>query len=283
MKRKKRILLLLRNKDILKNNSPKSYFGWIYDCASDYDFDFWGDGISDTSIFSLNNKIDNFKPDFIYLSLRKKYQISTYNLDSYWLPDLTNIKVPKIFVEVDCYKYDANDSWYKQFDRVLCRQPWWGNWSEVPLFRWSVPEKSFPCAIHKRVGIFFVGRYDGKAYDVRIKMKQMFDSKIGFVVKFSSYFDFMKSVSALICPTESAYGNFIPKKLYEYSASGAAVITNCILEMAGISELEKFVIHYNDLDDLGGKLNIDFRPYHNKAIEVMRNHTHKIRYKELFG
>ena len=35
--------------------------------------------------------------------------------------------------------------------------------------------------------------------------------------------------------------------------------------------------------DLKNKLSMDFTSYHDKAIPLMKNHTHKIRYKELFG
>jgi hypothetical protein len=50
-----------------------------------------------------------------------------------------------------------------------------------------------------------------------------------------------------------------------------------------MEDLDKVVIHYTDLKDLREKLKMDFTPYYNKAREVIKNHTHKIRYKELFG
>jgi hypothetical protein len=271
--RKKRILMILRDKDLRKNK--RSHFHWAKDCVNDYDFDYWGKDITSTSLKSLKRTIDYFKPDYIYMTIRKKYEK--------WLPDLTSIKVPKIFVEVDVCYYNVNDSWYKQFDKLLCREPSWNGWNNIPLFRWSVPEKAFPLQENKRSGIYFIGRTDGKAYTVRRELKSLLGDRIGFLIKYSSYWEFMKTSSALVCPTNNDFGNYTPTKLFEYLASGSAVITNCDFNMAGIPEMEKFVIKYTDIKDLESKLSMDFVPFHNKAIESMRNHTHRIRYRELFG
>jgi len=277
----KRILLILRKKDTSERGN-KQHFTWINDCKADYEFDYWGLGITKTTLKNLKKKIDIFKPDFIYMTFKKKYQLSTYNTKDYWLPDLTNIKVPKIFVEVDTWKYDVNDSWYAQFDQVYCRCPWWNGWDNVPLFRWSVQECAFPAQAHERSGIYFFGRYNGKMYSTRRKIRFLLQDKIDFYIKYSNYWKYLQTSSALICPTESDAGDFIPMKLFEYLASGAAVITNCDLNRAGIPELEPYIIRYNGLGDLQSKLSMDFVNYHDKAIPLMRNHTHRIRYKELF-
>jgi len=285
MKRKKRILVILRRKDRGKKNKP--HFVWIDDCREIYDIDFWGKDICDTSLSSLKKKVDSFKPDFLYFSLRKKYQISTYNTTNFWIPDLTTIKVPKIFVEVDTCYYDANDPWYKQFDKLYCREPLWNGWDKIPLLRWSVAKKNFPSKKirrNKRSGIFFMGKMDGQAYEQRRNLRRLFGDKIKFIRQINlNYLNTMFSASALLCPTENYYGNYTPTKLFEFLASGAAVLTNCDMKQAGIPELEDFVIKYNDEKDLESKLDMDFSPYYNRAIPAMKNHTHVIRYRELFG
>ena len=284
---------------------------WLIDCSDDYEIYNWGKGISeDYSLNNLKKIIDSFKPDYIYMTMRKKYEK--------WLPDLTHIKVPKIYVEVDNYAYNYNDSWYKQFDKILCRQPIWGkhhrkfyidenklsgdiislkdykvilnnllSWEKVPLFRWSVPEKAFMFSknIKTRKGIYFVGRMKKEIYYARNLMKKIFRSKIVFRkgIKKDNYWKLLASASALICPSESNFGTFVPTKLFEYAASGAAVLTNCNLKRYQVEDLDKVVIHYANWKDLNRKLKMDFEPYYNKAREIMKNHTHRIRYKELFG
>ena len=276
----KKILFICRSSSFGSLNAPAN-IGWAKDCLSDYDIQYWGKGFSeDLSFKSLSRTIDSFRPDFIYLTLRKKYKG--------WLPDLTSIKVPKIFVEVDSQKYNSKDEWYRQFDRILCREPSFGNWKKVPLFRWSVPEVSIPSSSElkniKRKGIKLIGHCCGATYPVRKRLSRSLSDSVWFgKIKGAKYWESLKSSSALLCPTESVYGNFTPTKLFEFLASGAAVITNCDMKQAGIPELEEFVIKYNNEKDLNAKLSMDFSSYYNKAIPAMRNHTHRIRYKELFG
>ena len=93
----------------------------------------------------------------------------------------------------------------------------------------------------------------------------------------------LHTASALLCPTESNYGAFVPAKFFEFAASGATVVTNCDYVSYGIPELKGKVIDYTDLNSLEALFDMDFSKYHYKASKVMRNHTHKIRYKELFG
>ena len=295
---KKRILVLLRAKDVIKTKRKNSaIWRWVDDCRADYDIKFWGRDLSVDGTFSLwgnkftkkhmlsslKKKIDIFKPDFIYLTQRKEYET--------WLPDLTNIPVPKIYVEVDSQYYNVNDPWYKQFDILKCREPSFNGWDKVPLFRWSVPEKSFPVGHAKRNGIYFIGQIRDEIYPKRKQLKRLFYKNIIFKKKIynSVYWKIMHNASCLVCPTESVFGNFTPAKLFEYLASGAAVLTNCNFKNAGIPEMEEFIIRYKNYarapgrKDMRIKLSMDFSPYYNKAIPLMREHTHRIRYKELFG
>lgn len=189
---KKRILFLLRKYDFLNRRRRTD---WVNDCSKNYDIDFWGHLISETSIQNLRNKIDGFKPDYIYLTRRKRYKAYDGRLKErvYWLPDLSLItNVPKIFVEVDTWMYPSSDPWYTQFDQLYRRQYDWGDWEGIPLFKWSVPEASFLHTKSKRNGIYFVGiashitRINDKNVDI-YKDRQEINSrfkKIKFVKAF---------------------------------------------------------------------------------------------------
>lgn len=281
---KKKILIILREKDLFGNHDNRGHCSWHKECGELFDFDFWGYGLGKTTLKSLTRKIDQFKPDYLYASLKKKYYV--YNPltkeEECWLPDLTSIRIPKIYVEVDTWKYSSLSPWYSQFTHLYCRCPWWNDWSNVPLFRWSIPQCSFSTMKIKRKGIYFIGHWQGKGYEKRREIEESFRDTIVFCIKHRNYWDYLHKASALICPTESDYGDFIPIKLFEYLASGAAVITNCNVEMAGIPEVKDLVIRYSNMDDLKDKLMFDFSPYHNMAVDIMRNHIHSIRYKEIF-
>jgi len=294
-------ILFIYNKPASKKAELKQqiHIDWVKDCRDMYNVNFWGKGYSDTDLISLQKVIDNFKPDFIYMTMRKRY--------IKWLPDLTNIKVPKIFVECDEYKWDSSESWYNQFDRVLCRQPWWEHvfasrpyktigvqmrkkeksWEKIPVFKWSVREHAFPTRKDmkkERKHVVFMGAVTRRGYTDRKMIRVKYRNQIVFNKCFGyRYWLTLYGASAAICPTESNYGGFVPAKLFEYLASGTAVITNCDLVRYGIPELEPFVIKYKTIAHLGKILKMDFKPYHNKAIDAMRNHTHKVRYRELFG
>ena len=290
--KKKKILFLLREYDF-RNKRRRT--DWTIDCSKIYDIDFWGYKITKTTLKSLQKKIDIFKPDFIYLTRRKRYRIYDEKLGKkiYWLPDISSIKVPKIFVEVDTWAYNSNDDWYKQFDKVYRRQYNWGSWDSVPVFRWSAPNIAFPKGKKSnREGLYFIGIYkhinnimgqDINTYQVRTDIKKRFNQIKYITAFYENYWKKLHMASALVCPTESMYGDFIPEKLFEYLASGAAVITNCDLISYGVPDLEKNVIRYTDLDDLETKLSLDFKSYHNQAKNVMKNHTHCVRYREIFG
>ena len=294
------------------------HFDWILDCAQDYIIDMWGKGYGSTSADSLKEKTDSFKPDFIYMTIRKRY-FDPVSCDT-WLPDLTCIKITKIFVECDEWANDRKDKWYDQFDKIYCRQPIWKfkysvklnftyflnkkikkpekkysdyesyinnikSWKNIPLFRWSVPEKAFMFSKKHKKGIYFVGQCKGP-YDFRKQMRIIFRKKGSIIfikAKMDNYWKLLGSTSALVCPTESNYGDFVPAKIFEYAASGAAILTNCDLISYNMPDLDKVVIKYTDLNDLEEKLKMDFTSYYGKAREVIKNHTHKIRYKELFG
>ena len=114
---KKRILFICDKERVGKYNAAL-HFDWVYDCTSDYNIDFWGKGYGCIQIGDLEKKIDSFKPDYLYLTMRKQYEK--------WLPNLERTRVPKIFVENDNWEYSADDLWYRQFDRLYSRQSLWG-------------------------------------------------------------------------------------------------------------------------------------------------------------
>ena len=273
--KKKKILYLL-NKKFHTFRSNRQHTNWVYDCMPNMSIRFWGKNISqELSMLSLKKVVDVFKPDYIYATIRRRYED--------WLPDITSIKVPKIFVEMDTWHYSPKDPWYNQFDILKCRCPWWNGWDEVPFFQWSVPEKSFPIEKISRNGIYFIGEWEKGTYTVRREMHKRFKDKIQFCrVEGRNYWDSLHKAGALICPTESGYGDFIPSKLFEYASSGAAVITNCNLKRAGLTGIQSKIINYTDLDSIEAILDMDFEQYHGKAIRVMRKNTHAKRYKELF-
>jgi len=277
IKPKKRILYILHKK-LIKFKSNRQHTNWIYDCLPHMHIDFWGKNIDENiSITSLKKKIDRFKPDYIYMTIRRRYED--------WLPDITSIKVPKIFVEMDTWHYSPKDPWYNQFDILKCRCPWWNDWKKVPFFQWSVPEKSFPTgSLERKKRVYFIGQWLKRKYPSRVDIKKKYGDKIRFYkIERQSYWDSLHAAGAVICPTESVFGDFIPSKLFEYVASGAAVITNCNLKRAGLTGLHnKQIIPYKSVADLNKILDMDFVPYHNQALEYMREHTHAQRYKGLF-
>ena len=310
---KKRILFIFDKRKSSQSANRLAHAYWTNECSSDFDITMWGNGFGETSIASLNRVIDTFKPDYIYCTLRSAYQDKKTH--EVWLPDLSSIRVPKIYVEVDTWEWKSNDDWYSQFDKIYCRIPKWGKrsqkyveglgsrkdfdrqignadtWINTPFFRWSVSESLLNINYtYPRNGVYFIGRATMPMYEHRIHMSKRFKHKIKFkpgpyVMKMldkEKYWQKLCSASALVCPTESAYGDFIPSKLFEYAASGAAVVTNCDLKWYDMSDLEEAVIKYTDLDDLDEKLSLDFTRFYGKCREVMRNHTHRVRYKEIF-
>jgi len=329
-------ILFIVNKVHFENPKKRMHYEWMEDCSKDYDIDFWGLGYYDCSLHSLKNKIDSIKPDYIYLTGRGRLQK--------WLPDISDIKnIPKIFVEIDSYKYDRNDSWYDQFNNIYSRQPIWEfkqnkmvdehyfyhahkihvfnlnlkygsnikfskkkakkdasityqkmlkrikqskTWNKTPLFRRSVSELSINLnnTSQERSGIYMIGSNVALVSQERYFMTERFKHKINILTEWdvAKYNNILRSASALVCPTGSVYGDYTPAKLFEFSASGAAVITNCDLELCNMNDLQNAVIHYTDLDSLDSKLSMDFSLYYGLASKVMLNHTHRIRYKELF-
>ncbi len=272
--------------------------GWVEDCQSLFKIKMWGLGYNDAcNLKGLKAVIDSFKPDCIYMTKRKNYVK--------WLPDLTNITVPKILVEVDTYKYNLHNSWYGQFDRLLCRSPFWcetflsrpektisesiqkriEEWKKIPTFKWSVPEKSLNSRERKRRGIYFMGAVYRRGYTDRKMMHKSLRKKVIFC-KFlnDEYWNILHKAAATICPTESNYGSFVPAKLFEFLASGSAVITNCDLIRYGAPELDQYVIKYTNLKNLRKNLlKHNFPAYYGSAVATMRKrHLHKVRYKSLF-
>ena len=303
---KKKILFICKKECLNKYNSSL-HFDWVNDCSADYDIDFWGRGFGSYKISNLRKKIDAFKPDYLYLTMRKHYED--------WLPDLTNIKVNKIFVENDNWEYSARDSWYRQFDQLYSRQSIWGKksrkynkelcseskfkkrisylktWESFPMFNWSVSESSLTGGKSTRNGVFCIGWRQSPMYENRRHMKGELSRYIRFLPKGSAqrlsqkeYWKVLYSASALVCPTDSSYGDFIPAKMFEYAASGAAVLTNCdLIRYADMPDLDSVVIKYKNLQDLIDLIkNTDFKKHYNVARDVIRNYTHRIRYREIF-
>jgi len=321
-------ILVIASNTHTSNNRKRIHNNWTEECASIYNIDFWGPGYSNLKIKDLKNKIDSFKPDFIYLTHRNNYKC--------WLPDISSIKVPKIFVEVDSYKWPRNNSWYSQFDSIYTRQPCWdfkttkpfserhfykiykfllskkniksnkkqttieahrlykkclkriqyaSSWRKTPLFRWSVSEKFITKENEDRKGIYFIGRSSLKLSPERFFLCNRFKDKIFLRAEWDKnrYHEILRSASALVCPTGSIYGDYVPAKIFEFAASGAAIITNCDLNSYNLSDLQKVVIPYTDLNNLESKLDMDFKSYYNKTLPIIKNHTHRIRYRELFG
>ncbi len=228
--------------------------------------------------------------------IRKRYYVLDKQSDTkksrLWLPDLTSIKVKKIFLEVDTGYYDANDPWYSQFDEVYVRNKWPYRgkycWKDHPLLKWSVSEHHFNGRINKeervREGIKFIASFK-RMYTERRSIKALYETIICDTVTTPfNYWSELYSAQALLCPREHRHGgNFVPAKIFEYSVSGAAIITNCHLIDYGMEDLNEVVLRYEHRDDIKQFLDMDFTAHYGKAREVMRNHTHKIRYKEMFG
>jgi len=323
-------ILFIGSKRHIVNYKKRINYDWVTDvqCLKCFDINFWGPGYSDSlTIKSLNIIIDKIKPDYIYSYCRGKL--------FKWLPDISSIKVPKIMVELDTYKYSPKDKWYTQFDKVLCRQSIWAKkhspildikhfedrvvhsnivkklkltdatirrsskklykeykrcvarsllWKNVALFRWSIKEEDIYNGNETRSGITFIGVKVERLYHQRKNISRILKDDVQFLVQWDKdkYLNLLRSSSALLCPTESTYGDFIPGKLFEFAASAAAIITNCDLKSYNMKDLDEVVIKYNDVNDLKEKIKMDFAPYYNKANEVMRNHTHGIRYTEIF-
>lgn len=313
-------ILFIYVKDYLKYWNHFLHSDWIHDCSDDYIIDFWGVGWNnDLSEKGLLHRVDQFKPDYIYMTISSLYLGNYWSgtKSKCWVPNLSKIKVPKIFVECDTQDSDRNNAFYKQFDKIYCRQPWWDgycreyskkigsidvfngrcknidSWMDTPLFRWSISEKNFKTEIDysKKNGVYFIGHTTSPLYERRNRMKDFFNGKISFLpssgdhkdsLRGENYWNALGNSSALVCPAESNYGGLVPAKIFEYSVSGSAILTNCDLVRFGMSDLDKVVIKYKDWDDLMDKLNMDFSKYYGKARDVIKKHTHKIRYRELF-
>lgn len=185
-----------------KRREDHIHASWRFDCSKYYKIKMWGKGYNtNLSRKALQNVIDNFCPDYIYMTMRKHY----YE----WLPDLNSVHVPKIFVEVDSSHYSSYDDWYKQFDVVMCRQPCWGQmsrkyhpkmgslskfnqeteyqktWEHISHFRWSVSKSLIYTGDNRgyRKGIYFLGNFinHNGAYEVREDMSKKFINKIEFI------------------------------------------------------------------------------------------------------
>jgi hypothetical protein len=301
---KKRILVIASKDPVIKCGN-RQHFSWIKDCRKIFNFDFWGPGFSDTSLKDLERKIDQFKPDYTFSTLRRKYS---------WMPNLSSIKGPcKIFTEVDTFYYNPGDKWYDQFDLLVCRQQKWGKksqkynhkmkmslsefntrcktskkWKKIPLLMWSVPEISFKRYKKPRRGVWFYGKSNRRhgcyqdRRDLRVKLYQEKLCKWSRD-NTSNYWRLLARASGLICPTESNFGDFVPQKLFEFVASGAAVFSNCDVFGFGAAKIGQVMIKYEDTSHLIKLLkSVDRQTYYDRSDAIMREHTHRNRFKKLF-
>ncbi len=296
MKKKKILFIYKKPQSEVGLWKQQIHISWVESCKNMFDVQYWGKGYTNTSLKSLQNKIDSFKPNYIYMTMRKRY--------TDWLPDLMNIKVPIIYVECDEYKYYSTADYYKQFDRVLCRQPVWGmnpkvekivgvtcrakidSWEDVPILKWSVPLKRLRKESKRKKGrSLFIGKIWRRGYSTRKDMYEHFGKdELRFKKIFGQeYWNALYYASKVVCPTESDYGNFIPAKIFEFLAAGPAVLSNCDLTWYGCPDLDKCIIKYKDIKDLKKKLQKDFIEYRGIAYNIIRRkHIDQVRYKELF-
>jgi len=326
---RKKILFLVSERQ-KENSKRRIHYEWAEDCKDIFNISLWGPGYSDVlSINNLKNYIDKVKPDYIYCYNRSRL--------SKWLPDISSVTVPKIMTELDTYKYNPLDDWYKQFDKIYCRINDWRfkysrqlaekhfidsvkdhvsinnlelnkkqiskiiskqyskylsklknthRWKNITLLRWSVCDSNIFLGDRRiRFGTGFVGRKVKRLYEQR---RELYDAlkndNISFCVEWDKdkYLNLLKTFSALICPTESSFGDFVPAKLFEFAASGSAIITNCNLIDYKMEDLNEVVIRYSSIEDLKDKLEFDFQDLYNKSSEIMKSHTNHIRYREIF-
>ena len=155
----------------------------------------------------------------------------------------------------------------------------------MPLLRWSVPEQKIEFVKDRPHNVGLIGTGRKGYYPTRFKIRQELKSvSCGEILKPDIYWNSLRSYKALVCPTESIRGNFLPGKFFEYLTSGAAVLTNADLDYFGVPEFNDLVIKYSDVDDLAGKLDMDFSKYHEIAFDILREKfTDRVRYREVFS
>jgi len=283
-------IIFIYDKTQLSQYNSEQHSGWVRECSEVYDIRFWGRGFGDESLDNLKKTVDNFKPDYIYLTVGKVYFTHAHTGCATWFPNLSEIPVPKIFVECDTAYTPYWEDFYSQFDHIYVRWAWPGffydKWGAFPRFRWSVPSLWLePFKPLPREGIKFVGQFAcGGLYLDRLTMKELYGDKIQFIreFNFNSYWEILRSSAMLICPKYSGYGDYVPFKLFEYIASGSAVLTNCDLDDYGLSELHGKVLEFTDLKNLEQYLSVNPVPYQGTGINVLREHTHVKRYSEIF-
>jgi len=172
----------------------------------------------------------------------------------------------------------------KYFNKYTNKLKKSSQWKNIDVLKWSIKDNDICTSEVPRKNINFIGRKVDRLYHARQELYKRFQDEIQFLAEWDrdKYFDLLKSSAALICPTESSFGDFVPAKLFEFATSGAAIITNCDLDTYGMKDLNEVVIKYDGIKDLREKIKIDFTPYYGRASEVMKNHTNHIRYGGVF-
>jgi len=272
-------ILFLYDKRYTTHKNAKLHLEWHKYLKDEFVVQYWGKNFkNEFTQEGLDKMIDKFKPDYIYCTIRTRYRK--------WPIYFNKIQIPKIFISVDSYKYKRSHRWYKNFDQVYTR-PVVGtgkSWITTPVFMWSIPEQQIQRVDPKlRIrDIGFSGTGKSHVYPIRQAI-----ADVGIrntpINNPKEYWNYLRSHRALVCPTESSVGDFLPGKFFEYLAAGAAVITNINLEKYGLEEFDDKVIRYKSLNDLRTIAKMDFEPYYEKAFDLLRaKYIDRVRYKELF-
>ncbi len=294
-------ILIIYNKSYSNYWSYNLSWNFVDELKEVYDIEFWGLGyVNDISQQAFNSYIDIKQPNYIYMGNKSVYDG--------WLPDISYSKAKKIFIECDTQEFSRFHDFYCKFDEVYCRQPRWGKsiieredsrlsenikntetWAHTPLFRWSIPEKSIKYIDDKIMNVYFLGRCDSSYYEYRGRFRERFKHLITFpcedrtFLEYDEYWKLMYRCGGLLCMAESNLGTLVPAKIFEYAAAGGAIITNCDLIDYEMPDLDKVVLHYKTEADLIEIIKSgEWKKYVNKTQGIIKNHTHKIRYKEIF-
>jgi hypothetical protein len=286
-------ILFLYNKEHEKDYNARLHFDWIYDyeVRKAFDIQLWGKGYNeDLSVQGLKKVLNVFKPDYLYGTIWKRY----FNgVQGAWLPDLTNVRIPKIFVEVDTGdECKRRCPFYIQWSKVLCRNVFSDNiagWEGTPIFRWSIPRVDILDTCNSlrdrmRNGIKMICSFK-KYYPERIWIKNTYQQIIcKTVFDEDEYYRELQTAEALVCPGTSTRGEYMPAKFLEYLSSGAAVITNIkeSLIRSMYPEVSGLYLPYEKPELLQPYFSLDFSKWCGAAFAGLMEHRHVVRFKEIF-